>query len=295
MFKDKHMKIRKLFLLLFLLVFIFVQSAHAGSSVWKVVKGDNQLFIGGTIHVLTQSDYPLPSAFEKAYAQSATLVLETDMQKMQDPAFQMEMLGKMVYTDGRNLKMVLNQATYNDLSTHLSSRGIPIDTLIQFKAGMMAMTLTIIELQRLGLIGAGVDQFFSSKAIHDQKTLGQLETVYEQLAFISTLGDGQENEMIAYTLRDLKDLPNLLQSIKDAWRNGDNRKLKEVALTPLKKEFPDIYKALIVKRNKAWIPKIEAMLKTKDVELVLVGAMHLVGDDGVLAQLAARGYKIQMF
>jgi uncharacterized protein len=245
--------------------------------------------------VLTQSDYPLPPSFEKAYTQSATLVLETDMQKMQDPEFQMQMLTKMVYTDGRNLKMLLNQATYRDLETHLSSRGIPVDTLIQFKAGMMAMTLTILELQRLGLIGAGVDQFFSDRALKDQKTLGQLETVYEQLAFISTLGDGQENEMIAYTLRDLKDLPKLLQSIKNAWRNGDNRKLKEVALTPLKKEFPDVYKALIVKRNNAWIPKIEAMLKTKDVELVLVGAMHLVGDDGLLAQLAARGYQIKMF
>jgi uncharacterized protein YbaP (TraB family) len=276
------------------LVLISAYSVHADSPVWKVVKGDNQLFIGGTIHVLTKSDYPLPSTFEKAYNQSVKLVFETDIQKMQTPEFQKKLLSKVSYSDGRSLKTVLNEATYQELELHLSNRGIPIANMVKFKPGMMAMTLTIIELQRLGLIGAGVDEFFSLRAINDQKKLGQLETVDEQLAFILTMGDGQEDELIAYTLRDIKKLPKLMQSIKDAWRQGDTRKLKKVALTPIKNDFPDIYDELIVKRNNAWIPKIEAMLKTKDVELVLVGALHLVGDDGVLAQLADRGYKIQM-
>lgn len=280
--------------LLFFLIFIFVHSAHADSPVWKIVKGDNQLFIGGTIHVLTQSDYPLPSAFEKAYSQSVILVFETDMQEIKTPEFQKVMLSKVVYSDGRNLKMVLNEDTYQELEQHLASRGIPMVNILNFKPGMVAMTLTIIELQRLGLVGAGVDEFFSLRALNDQKELGQLETVDEQLAFISTMGDGQPDELIAYTLRDIKRLPTLMQSIKDAWRRGDNHKLKEVALAPFKKDFPEAYDEFIVKRNNAWIPKIEAMLRTKDVELVLVGALHLVGDDGVLAQLAARGYEIQM-
>jgi hypothetical protein len=109
------------------------------------------------------------------------------------------------------------------------------------------------------------------------------------------MGDGQEDDMITYTLRDIKELPTLMQSIKDAWRQGDTLKLKQVALTPLKTDFPDVYDSLLVKRNNAWISQIEAMLKTNDVELVLVGALHLVGDESVLAQLSARGYDIQKF
>ena len=288
------MKKWELLYALFFILFIFVPPAQADSPVWKVVKGDNQLFIGGTIHVLTQTDYPLPSTFEKAYSQSVRLVFETDMQKMNSPEFQKVMLSKLIYSDGRNLKQVLNEDTYQELEQHLSSRGIPIVNMVNFKPGMVAITLTVIELQRLGLVGAGVDDFFLLRALNDQKELGQLETVDEQLAFISTMGDGQENEMIAYTLRDIKNLPILMQSIKDAWRRGDIRKLKEVAITPFKKDFPEVYDEFIVKRNNAWIPQIEAMLKTKDVELVLVGALHLAGDDGVIAQLAARGYVIQM-
>ncbi|MGV7223169.1 MAG: TraB/GumN family protein [Nitrospinales bacterium] len=288
------MKKWKLLYALFFIVFIFVPPAQADSPVWEVVKGDNQLFIGGTIHVLTQTDYPLPSTFEKAYSQSVKLVFETDMQKMNSPEFQKVMLSALTYSDGRNLKQVLNEDTYQELEQHFSSRGISMVNMVNFKPGMVAITLTVIELQRLGLVGAGVDDFFLLRALNDQKELGQLETVDEQLAFISTMGDGQENEMIAYTLRDIKNLPVLMQSIKDAWRCGDIRKLKEVAITPFKKDFPEVYDEFIVKRNNAWIPQIEAMLKTKDVEFVLVGALHLVGDDGVIAQLAARGYVIQM-
>ncbi len=288
------MKNGKLSCLLVFLAFISVHTVHADSPVWKIVKGENQLFIGGTIHILTKSDYPLPSTFENAYSQSAILVFETDMQKMQTPEFQKTLMSKVVYSDGRNLKMVLNEATYQKLEQHLTNRGIPMVKMMNFKPGMVALTITVIELQRLGLMGAGVDEFFNLRAIKDKKEMGQLETVDEQLALISTMGDGQENEFIAYTLRDIEKLPELMQSLKDAWRRGDNRKLKEIALTPFKKDFPDLYYELIVKRNNAWIPKIEAMLKTKDVELILVGALHLVGDDGVLAQLAARGYDIQM-
>jgi uncharacterized protein len=283
----------KIILYIGLLVFGSFQSVQADSPVWRVVKGDNQLYIGGTIHMLAQSDYPLPSDFELAYRQSAKLIFETDTQKMQTPAFQAAMLPKVVYSDGRNLKTVLNDATYQKLAQHLSSRGIPMDNLVKFKPGMVALTVTVMEFQRLGLVGAGVDEFFRLRSINDQKSIGQLETADEQLALISTLGDGQENELINHTLREIRELPVLMQSTKAAWRHGDNDKLKDVALAPFKRDFPAVYDKIVVKRNNAWIPKIEAMLKTREVEFVLVGALHLVGEDGVLAQLSARGYDIQ--
>jgi uncharacterized protein YbaP (TraB family) len=158
---------------------------------------------------------------------------------------------------------------------------------------MLAVTLTMVELQCLGMGGTGVDLFYQAQALNDHKRLGQLEAVEEQIGFLATLGEGYENELISYTLRDIKDLPRTMQLIKAAWRQGDMRRLEELALAQLKQEFPPLYQTLIVKRNKAWMPRIEAMLKTGEVEFVLVGALHLVGDDGLLAQLAARGYQVQ--
>jgi len=287
------MKYRKLSYLLVLLAFFFAHSAYAESSVWKVVKGENHLFIGGTVHMLSQSDYPLPPEFEKAYSRSEKLVFETDMLKLKTQEFQEEVLKKMVYTDGRNLKMVLSEGMYQELEQHLLSRGVPIANLINFKAGAVAITLVVIEMQRLGIVAKGVDDFYSSKALRDQKELGELETIDEQLELISRLGEGQEDELIADALRDINEMPDKWPLIKEAWRHGDYSELAEVIVAPMKKDFPELYNELVVKRNNAWVPKIEAMLKTKDVEFVLVGALHLIGDDGVLAQLAARDYEIQ--
>lgn len=287
------MNIKKLLCAVFVLVFFSALPAYAGSPVWRVSKGDQQLFIGGTIHLLTQADYPLPDAFDKVYRHAAVVVLETDMQKLQDPQYQQLMINSSMYTDGRTLQSVLKPETFNALKQHLDSRGVPIANLLPFKAGMASMTVTMMELQRLGLVGTGVDEFFSKKAAQDGKKLGELESVEQQIEFLAALGEGREDEMIAYTLRDVNELPSFMQAIKEAWRQGDLVKLKEVTLDPFKKEFPGAYQSLLVERNNNWLPKIEGMLQSKEIELILVGALHLVGKDGVLQQLANRGYKIQ--
>lgn len=268
--------------------------SYAGSPVWKVSKGNSQLYIGGTVHVLGESDYPLPAAFDKAYALSQILVFETDIQAMQSPEFQQKIMASMLYSDGISLKQVLSDTTYQLLSQHLSSRGIPIARMENIKPGMVSMTLTVMELQRLGLAGIGVDEHFNARAVRDRKALLALETVDEQLAFIENLGLGQEDEFIRYTLRDINDLPTIMQEIKTSWRSGDIDKMNAELLMPFKQDFPKVYSNLIVKRNKAWIPKLVEMTRSTEVELVLVGALHLVGKDGVLTELEALGYKVEM-
>lgn len=277
------------------LLLVFSFPVYAESSVWTVEKDDNKLFIGGTIHLLTASDYPLPVAYEKAYAGSVKVVLETDMQKLQSPEFQATMMRELSYSDGRNLQQVVNKNTYLALEQFFAMRGIPMATIIGFKPGMVSTMMTMVELQRLGLVGIGVDTYYSTKSINDRKQLGQLETVETQLAFIANMGAGQADQILTYTLADIERLPGLMKSMKQAWRHGNMAKLKEIGITPLKNEFPNIHQALLVDRNNAWMPQIVAMLKTSEVEFVLVGALHLAGDDGLLSQLAAQGYKVQQF
>lgn len=289
------MRIRKQQFILAFLIFIFALPAYSTAPVWKVEKGGHHLFIGGTIHLLTPADYPLPAAFEAAYKQSKRLVFESDMQKIQDPAFQLTMMSELIYKDGRNIKGVLSEATYLALETYCTSRGIPMAIIMNFKPGMVAMMLSVMELQRLGIMGTGVDAFFSSKAIQDRKQLGQLETAEQQLSFIASMGEGQEDEIIAHTLRDIKELPTTWETLRTAWRQGNLSKLKEIALTPLKRDFPRTYDTMLVQRNNAWMPQIEALFKTKETTFVLVGALHLVGNDGLLEQLSAKGYKVERF
>ena len=288
------MKIRSSLGLVTCLLVIFSHSVLAGSPVWQIEKNGYQLFIGGTFHMLAPSDYPLPSAFDRAYRQSAQLVLETDMQKLQSPEFQATMMRELSYTDGRNLQQFLSRDTYAALEQFFAERGIPMASIVNFKPGLVITMMTMLELQRLGLDGVGVDAYFSARAIDDRKNLGQLETVEAQIALLAGMGVGQEDEMLSFSLDEVEQLPVLMSSMKAAWRRGDMRELKELGISSLKKDFPKLHKELLVDRNNAWMPQIEAMLKTAEVELVLVGALHLAGEDGLLAQLAALGYRIKM-
>jgi len=198
-----------------------------------------------------------------------------------------------MYSGNQDITQFLEPDTLLSLKSFLADRAIPLEYISKFKPGMLSVTLTIIECQRLGLVGIGVDEFFNSRAINDSKKIGQLETVYEQLEFLEKMGEGNVNELVEYTINDMQDLPKIIGSIKSAWRAGDNYRLQEIALDPWMDRFPEVYNSLLVERNNNWLPEIERMLKTKETEFVLFGALHLAGEKGVLAQLKALGYTIE--
>ncbi len=273
------------------LILLF-SNANAQSPVWMIEKDDSLMFIGGTIHILTAQDYPLPDAFEKAYRQSQRVIFETDLNKMESPEFQQYILAELSYSDGRNLKQVLREDTYLSVSDFFSERGMSMSSIDNFKPGMVATLMTVVELQRLGIDGIGVDAHFNQRVNQDQKASGQLESVEAQVAFIANMGADNPDEMLAYNLADIKQLPELWQSMQKAWRSGNLAALDEVAASPLRNDFPEVYQALLVDRNNAWMPQIVAWSKTVEVEFVLVGVLHLVGNEGLLTQLSRRGYKI---
>lgn len=268
-------------------------SRAESAPVWKVTTPNTHIFIGGTVHLLAKDDYPLPSAFETAYQQSQVLVFETDIQQSKSPQFQQALLAKTMYTDGTVIGDKLAPNTQAALTQFLASRGLPLNRVERFKPGMLSIMLTVMELQRMGLANAGVDEFYSKKASQDNKPQLFLESIDEQLGFLEQMGKGQEDTFILHTLKDINQLPTMMTQLKSAWRGGDNQALIDVALIPWKNEFPDVYQSLLVKRNNAWMPRIEQMLTTAEVEYVLVGALHLVGDDGILTQLRAQGYQVE--
>lgn len=290
--RDAMKMLRHLSLAIVLLA-CWAVAAWAGGPVWMISKGDARLYIGGTIHVLDRDDYPLPEAFDQAYRQAAEVVLETDLDQLQNPKYQQLMLKEMLLGEGETLQKVLQPATWKALTDYTASRGIPLANLQKFKPSMLVLALTAAELQRLGLAGTGVDQYFLQRAKQDHKRLGKLESVEAQLAFLADMGAGQEDAMVMQSLQDLEQLPAMMKSLKAAWRRGDRDAIAGIALGPWKKAFPGVYESLLVTRNRTWLPQIEALLKTPEVELVLVGTLHLVGEDGILRQLAADGYTVE--
>ena len=152
------------------------------------------------------------------------------------------------------------------------------------------------EMQRQGFgVGQGVDSYFYQKAILGGKPTQELETAGEVLTQLATLADMDANLVIKSTLRDLHKMEQVLAKSLVYWRAGELEKLDKEMSADMRKETPEIYQQLLVARNQAWLPKIEQMFSTSDVELVLVGSLHLGSKDGLLAQLEQRGYKVKPY
>lgn len=276
-----------------LILVLIVSTNSFAASVWKVTKDSRSMFIGGTVHLLSKDDYPLPEQYENAYQQSDTLVFETDIEAMTSPESQQMFAQMTSYDDGTKLQDVLSKDTFQMLETHLSLRNVPINSIQSLKTGMVAVMLTMIEMQLMGLSEIGVDKFYSLRSKKDGKPQEWLEAIEYQIKLIATLGDGYENELIKYTLEDINNTPETMNELLSYWRSGDMKKLAELSISDFEKNYPQIYSDLVSNRNKLWLPKIETMMKSKEVEFVLIGAMHLAGPDSVLLHLREKGYQVE--
>ncbi len=279
-------------LLIVLLLPLLAGTSIAQTSVWKVKKGKNEMYLAGSIHVLKKSDYPLPAEFDQAFANSDKLVFETDIAKLKDPSIAQMMMSKAMLADGKTLSDVLSEETYKALEAETAKLSLPLSALAQFKPSMVMVTLTGMKLQQLGISSEGVDQFYYSKAQEAGKGLGYLETIESQIDVLMNMGQGNEDEFVKYSISDLEETESAMSEMVSNWRSGKST-LFEEQLSEMKDDYKDTYQSLMVNRNNAWMPHLEEFMKDEVTEFVVVGTLHLHGEDGLLDMLEAKGYKIK--
>lgn len=275
------------------LVFVVCSQSFAESSVWKVQKGGSVMFLGGTCHVLRQSDFPLPAEFETAYASSDILVFETDIGKFSDMSTQQKLMVKAMYADGSTVDKHLSAGTYGMLEDYCTANSIPLSSLKQFKPSIIAVTMVVIELAKFGAAQDGVDMLFYQSGIRDNKLVVGLETIDEQIDFIVGMGQGNEDEFITYTIEDLKSIKQDYEALVAAWKEGNVEKLYDLVVSEIKTKMPRLYKTLLTDRNDKWLPVIDSYLETPEREYILVGVGHLVGPEGVIEALRQKGCKVE--
>jgi uncharacterized protein YbaP (TraB family) len=287
----------KVMLKIFVLLLIesVVGTAYAETSLWRISKNGRELLLGGTVHLLSQSDYPLPDEFEQAFRESDSLVLEADLDRLNKPEMQALMVSKLLYPDSTRLSSHLLPATCKALKKYSQKAGVNYHALQKMKPSMVVITLTIAKLNQLGMAGKGVDQFFLTKAKSKHMAVSGLESAEMQIKTLEEMGRGKEDDLILSTLKDLGRMTEFMDEMKRAWRLGNMSALEETGIKPMKDEFPNLNKQLLVQRNTAWMPKITHFLNSPGRELILVGALHLAGDDGLLAQLKKDGVTVEQY
>jgi len=273
---------------------LVANTAHAQSSVWQVSKGNDSLFIGGTVHILPKAEMPLPAEFNHAYEQADTIILEAPLPDPADTNAQMQMLGALSYTNNETLSQKLEPQVKVSLENKLNEFGANLAKLDGFRPAMVSIVLMSMELQKQNLMGEGVDAYFTKKATEDNKTKNYLETMEFQLELFKTMGQGNENDFIKRNLSELHNYGDMFEELLTAWRQGDTDTLNKVALEDMQQNDPTSYKQLIADRNNDWLPKVEAMFNNNKSEFVLVGVAHLAGQDSLLTLLENKGYSVAL-
>ncbi|UZJ43666.1 TraB/GumN family protein [Marinimicrobium sp. C6131] len=270
---------------------VAVSVARADTTLYTVSKGDQSFFLGGTIHLLHPDDFPLPEEFDAAYAEADALYLETDLGVMQDPAFGQKMMQVMMYPPGKTLNTELSPEVWKALQEYSQAHQFPVQQFMGFDPAFVSMIMTVMLAQQNG-IQQGVDAYFYQKAQRDGLPLGELETAEQVLDYMKVMAGHDGDAIIQATLTDLKRFDELMTEMVDAWRTGDLETLDREMGQPMREQAPGMYRTLLTERNHDWLPVLESLFEQAGTELVLVGSLHLAGDDGLLNTLEQKGYEV---
>ena len=269
------------------------QAAQAKTFAWKATGKGGVVYLVGSIHVLSPDFYPLNPALEQTLNDSDLLVEEIDLAEMLDPTIQLQSLSRGMMPAGQSLDKVLSPATLALVRKATGDLGPAGDVLMQFKPWMLSVALEQLELAKVGFDPElGLDKHFYDLARGAGKTVQGLETAEYQISRFDTMTMEQQDRMLADTLKELDTEVASVNKLGDAWKAGDAATVERVVLADLKSD-PVMYQRLLVERNRNWLPKIEALFPRRGHALVVVGAAHLVGPDGVIAMLKAKGYTLE--
>jgi uncharacterized protein YbaP (TraB family) len=261
--------------------------------IWKASRGQSVVYLVGSVHLLSKDYYPLSPALDKAFKETDLLVEELHLGQMAQVESQMTILMRGMLPSGQTLDKVVSPATFALVSERVKSLGLPIEPLARFKPWALALTLLGLEWQAAGFDAElGLDKHFYDQAVAAGKEVQGLETIEFQISQFDDMSMEEQDRMLASTLRELETEKAAVTTLANAWKAGDAPTVEKIVLQELRKE-PGMYQRLLVDRNKNWMPKVEALFSRKGRSFVVVGAAHLVGPDGLLALLKAKGYAIE--
>jgi uncharacterized protein YbaP (TraB family) len=261
-------------------------------SLWRIPGRTNTVYLLGSAHFLKKSDYPLPPVMENAFSNSAMVVFETDIDKLQGLDVQMRFMKKAQLPEGQTLRQQLSTNTYAAFQEHLKRAGLNEIMFQNFQPALAAMTLEVIAMQKAGLDPSqGLDQHFFQLADKAGRKIVPLETVDFQIDLITGFSPEEGELIMKSTLEDIDTIEKQLGELLEGWRNGDTETLQKL-LNHAMADAPAIFKRLVTDRNRQWVPKIEEWSRADQSVIVIVGAGHLVGPEGVVELLRKQGLKV---
>ena len=257
--------------------------------VWVLHGKHNTVYLAGSVHLLKPTDAALPPALLQAYAAAEQLVMELDLDDLDPAAAATFTQQNAIYPDGSGLRQAVGEEIWGRAKAASDRLGVPLEALDRLEPWAVALLLSVTELTQRGLDPSfGVEEQLKQKAQRDHKPITGLETIEFQLGLFDGLSQSEQARFLDLSIRDAETTASAMDALTLAWRAGNSADLQRVLLSEYA-AFPELYEALVYRRNRAWLPRVRALLEQRDDVLVVVGAMHLVGERGVVALLRQDG------
>ncbi|KPJ92293.1 MAG: hypothetical protein AMJ53_09645 [Gammaproteobacteria bacterium SG8_11] len=282
-------------LLLLSLLFTVAHSAYAKSFFWKAQSPTTTVYLLGSIHFAKPDIYPLDPKIEEAFETATYLVVELDQKQLDQDNMRRHILKHGMYEKPDTVESHISESTLELLKDYLQRHDMPLEGYNRMKPGFLAMTLSIAHVIRLGYLpDHGIDMYFLNKA-NDKKVL-QLENYTDQLDLFFNMPD--EEMFLNHTLSQLEDIENQIDDTVKAWKGGDTQHMLENVLIKPQQDYPqlrDVYTRIYTDRNIKMTEKISQYLKDNNIYFVVVGAGHLIGEQGIVNLLIKRGYRLTQY
>lgn len=282
---------RKTFRRLLSLCLLGCLTAHAGSPVWAIRGEHNTVYLAGSVHLLKASDAALPGAFDRAYRASRQLVMELAMDKVDPTEAAGWMMEHGMLHEGATLRGILGEVRYRRVTAEARRLKLPAEALDPFEPWVIGLELLEMQYQQLGFDPQqGVEQQLQQRAQQDGKSISGLETLDQQLGILQAMSYAQQTRFLDMIVGEMRDVESDTQTVISAWKNGDVTRLAAL-LGEEYQSFPALYQLLVSDRNRRWIAQIERLLHANEDYFVVVGALHLVGEGGLLELMRRDGYR----
>ncbi|MEW5685679.1 MAG: TraB/GumN family protein [Pseudomonadota bacterium] len=270
--------------------FVLAGPAAAAPALWRVSDADSRIYLFGTIHALGPNLQWRTPLYDRVLGEATTVWFEADMDSG-DP----DTIRLLVQRYGSDPDRPLSRKLAPSDLTALSRQAdlARIDHLRPWAAALMLSMRPVLA--RGATVEKGADATITRAARSDAKRLRAFETLEDQARMFAELPEASEVQYLNGVVRGRSKGPRLRlpfrpASLEAAWLAG---RLGSDAVDAMRVENPALYEAFLRRRNRAWADTLTDELRGSGVELVNVGALHLVGDDGLPALLAARGYKVE--
>ncbi|WP_167755646.1 TraB/GumN family protein [Vitreimonas flagellata] len=261
---------------------------------YVVRDADSTMYLYGTVHIRPRGADWGNDRVRAAITESQEVWTEIEISPAADAQAQQLAMQLGAAAPGRPLSSWLSAEENAQLAAALTGMGIPAAALEGQEPWIAALTLSVVPMMQAGFDPtSGVDRQVDVFAETGGKTMRSFETIEQQLGFFDNMAPEAQREMLREAIVQAPAAAAMITQLSNAWETGDEAALTTLVIEETRAQYPELYDLIFVQRNNAWMQVIANELNGSGVDFVAVGAGHLLGAEGLVAQLRARGYTVE--